>query len=177
MAAQDNQPENQNFLSPLGFRFSIKKTPHINWFVQAANIPGMSLPAVEIGTPFKTIPMSGEHLMYEPFIISFRIDEEMKNYIEIYNWLIGSGFPDNYGQYFGKGPNDVSGVNIFAKQDTIKSDATLIVLNSNMRPAVTVKFIDIAPIALSEINFDMKLTDVEYVPATATFSYRYFTIE
>lgn len=176
MAAVDRQPENQNFLSPLGFRFTIQKTPHINWFVQAANIPGMALPAVEINTPFKTIPLSGEHLQYEPFVISFRVDEEMKNYVEIYDWLIGSGFPDNYGQYFGRGPDDL-GVKSFTKQDAVKSDASLTILNSNMRPIIDVKFVDIAPIALSELNFDMKYTDVDYIAAQATFSYRYFLIE
>jgi hypothetical protein len=42
MSSIDNTPENKNFLSPLNFRFQIKKAPHVNFFVQSVNIPAIS---------------------------------------------------------------------------------------------------------------------------------------
>ena len=43
MAIIDTQPINKNFLSQLGFKFVINKTPNINYFVQSINIPGITL--------------------------------------------------------------------------------------------------------------------------------------
>lgn len=176
MAVADNQPENQNFLSPLGFRFSIKKTPHINWFVQSMTLPGLTLPSAVIDTPFKRIPLSGEKMEFEPFNITFRVDEEMNNYLEIYQWLIGTGFPDNFTQYFGRTPNQTS-ASYYSSLDNIKSDASLIILSSKMNPVVEVTFVDIAPTELSELRFDMAVNDINYMTCTATFSYRYFTLK
>ena len=37
------QPENTNFLSPVGFDFKVKKLPTVNYFVQAINVPSVTL--------------------------------------------------------------------------------------------------------------------------------------
>lgn len=176
MAITSNQPENQNLLSPLGFKFSIKKTPHINWFVQGINVPALTLPAAVIETPFKRIPLSGEKMEFDPFTINFKVDEDMQNYIEIYTWLVGTAFPDNFDQYFGRAPNQTT-ASIYANGDNIKSDANLLILNSKMNPILEITFIDVAPTELGELRFDATLTDVDYITATATFSYRYFTLK
>ena len=34
MAITTTEPTNKNFLSPLGFKFVIQKTPNVNYFVQ-----------------------------------------------------------------------------------------------------------------------------------------------
>ena len=48
MSILDTQPTNKNFLSPLGFRFTIKKAPNLNFFVQSVNIPTLSLGTVDV---------------------------------------------------------------------------------------------------------------------------------
>jgi hypothetical protein len=176
MAVNSTQPENQNFLSPLGFRFSIKKTPNINWFVQSINLPGLSLPSAVIETPFKRIPLSGEKMEFDPFTIQFKVDEDLRNYIEMYTWLVGTAFPDNFDQYFGRSPNQTT-ASTYANNDNIKSDANLIILNSKMNPILDITFIDVAPIELGELRFDIAASDIEYIQVSATFSYRYFTLK
>ena len=37
--ALSDQPDNTQFLSPLGFNFGIKKLPTTNYFVQSMNVP------------------------------------------------------------------------------------------------------------------------------------------
>ena len=37
------QPDNINYLSPVGFRFSIEYIPKTNWFLTSVNLPGISL--------------------------------------------------------------------------------------------------------------------------------------
>lgn len=175
MSALDNQPSNKNFLSPLGFKFLIKKTPNMNWFVQSVNLPGITLPEVVMQTPFVNIPFSGEQMTFEKLQVTFRVDEDMANYLEIHNWMIGTAFPKQFDQYIGVGP-DSTATNRFNKQGLIKSDGSLLILNSVLKPVIQVNFTDLAPISLSGFSFDTKLSDVSYVEATATFSYLSYVI-
>ena len=38
-----NQIQNRNFLSPVGFKFTIAKTPKVNFFCNSASIPEINL--------------------------------------------------------------------------------------------------------------------------------------
>ena len=64
MSVSENQPTNLNYLSQLGFRFSIKKLPNVNYFCQKASLPSISLDAIEFQTPFGNIPRAGNKLKY-----------------------------------------------------------------------------------------------------------------
>lgn len=87
MAAIDRLPTNKNFLSPLGFNFSIFKTPGVNFFVQSASIPSLNIGRAEINTPFNTLKYPGDKIDYGDMNITFRVDEELRNYYELYTWL------------------------------------------------------------------------------------------
>ena len=52
MAITDNQPTNKNFLSPLGFRFILSRTPNIEYFCQAATLPNMVMAEALTANPF-----------------------------------------------------------------------------------------------------------------------------
>ena len=83
MAVTDNQPTNLNPLSPLGFRFQIKRIPNINYFCQSVVLPTITMNPIEMqSTPFGIIPRPGDRLMYDPFTLRFRVDEDLKNYIK-----------------------------------------------------------------------------------------------
>ena len=84
MTAVDNTPANKNFLSPLNFRFQIKKAPNVNFFVQKVNIPEIAVRAPDVMNPFVKIPYPGDHLEYGIFNISFKVDEDLQNYLEIH---------------------------------------------------------------------------------------------
>ena len=99
MSVIDNTPANKNFLSPLNFRFQIKKAPHVNFFIQKVNIPSIALPNPTVSNPFVNIPYPGEHLRYGDLEISFKVDEDLQNYLEIHNWLVSLGKPENFDQY------------------------------------------------------------------------------
>lgn len=177
MSALENQPSNKNLLSPFGFKFSIKKTPTINWFVQAVNLPSVSLNKILFPNPFINIPITGDHLEFGDLSITFRVDEDMKNYLEIYNWLQGIGFPDDFNQYTELAPRNRSilpGRGDSLQGKSIYSDASLMVLTSAMNPIIEIVFIDCFPTNLSELSFDTRLTDMIYVEATVTFAFRKF---
>ena len=88
MSIIKNLPDNFNILSPVAFRFETRKIPNVTYFVQTANIPGMSTSEFLRETPFKAIPTVGDTLEVETLDITFVVDEDLANYQEIINWLI-----------------------------------------------------------------------------------------
>lgn len=178
MTAITNLPSNKNFLSPLGFTFAIKKTPHVNYFVQSATLPQIQLGQTDIQTPFVRLPIPGDHIDFGQFSVTFRIDEEMRNYGEIFNWIIALGFPDNFDQHKPVAPpgRGLLGQAIPMAGNGIYSDASLMILNSVKAPIIDFQFKDLYPITISDVLFDTKGTDVDYVEATATFAYRSYSL-
>ena len=87
MTAIDNTPSNQNFFSPYNFTFELKRSPYLNFFIQSLNVPGISLNSPTYPTPFVNIPMAGEHLSFNNLSVTFKVDEQFKNYLEIFNWI------------------------------------------------------------------------------------------
>lgn len=170
MAAIDNTPSNKNFLSPLGFKFTIKKAPHVNFFIQQVNIPSILLQSPEKGNPFVNIPYPGEHLRFGELKIVFKVDEDLQNYLEIHNWIRALGKPENFEQY--KTIQDKP----IASGDGIYSDISLMVLSSSKMANYEVVFVDAYPVSLSDMNFTTVDQDVNYIAATASFKYTYYTI-
>ena len=171
MAAIHEQPANINFLSPLGFRFKLKRAPNLNFFVTDVNLPQISLGNIELPTPFKVINIPGSKLEYGDFNLSFKMDEDMSTYFEIYNWLIAIGFPENFDQYKGLKESQKG------TPEQLFSDATLTILNSSMVPNLEVTFEDLFPTSINEINFTTSDTDVNYITATVSFKYKIFRVK
>ena len=69
MPAIDNQPENKSYLSPLGFRFVLNRTPNTNYFVQNVRLPTLSLGQFDLEDPFVKLPTPGTKLSYDLSLI------------------------------------------------------------------------------------------------------------
>tara|TARA_R110002033_G_C3712915_1_gene222017 strand:- start:217 stop:534 length:318 start_codon:yes stop_codon:yes gene_type:complete len=54
------------------------------------------------------------------------------------------------------------------------SDANLIVLSNKNNPILQIDYQNIYPVALSAIQFSQDSTDVQYITASATFSYQIY---
>ena len=156
MSALQNLPTNINYLSPVGFRFTLANFPDVNYFCQAANIPGLSIGGIDVGTPLRNIQIAGDEVAFEELTIQFVVDENMKNWISIYDWIISIGTPTQ------------ESIRKYVKldaQDEKTQDATLTVLTSNMNPQMHFRF------------QDCKASDVDYVTATVSFRYDVYTID
>lgn len=187
----NRQPEELDFLRPNSFRFLIQSLPKVTYFCQAANIPTITLGFVTQPTPFVDIPRPGEKINFGEFSIKFLIQEDMANYIELYNWMIALGFPENHRQFQQRftqqsfrtpepGVNDVGAdgrPKVRSSDATEYSDATLMVIDSDNNPIARLNFMDCFPISLSGIEFDVSTGNAQYFAAQATFRYRMFTVE
>jgi len=172
MIESKGQPKNINFLSASGFHFTILELPHVDYFCQSCNIPGLNLGVAEEYTPFAKIPWQGD-LVFEDLMISFKVDEDLKNYLEVWNWIVGLGFPYEHKQY-----RDLLNSNQKIRPgigDTKKTGSLLIYTNkNNFHHEIT--YYDLFPVNLSGLSFQTTDNDVNYLTATATFKYTIYTI-
>lgn len=170
MSAIDNTPSNRNFLSPLNFKFQLKRSPHVNFFIQKVNVPSIELPPVTTGNPFVNIPYSGDHIAYADLSITFKVDEDLQNYLEIHNWIKALGKPKDFEDYKA----------LASKQeftgDGLKSDISLMVLSSTKSANYEIIFAEAHPIGLSGLVFITTDENVNYIEASATFKYTFYDI-
>ena len=167
------QIENRNFLSGVGFKFNLAKHPKVDFFSNSAKIPQLSLGLATQPTYLKDIDVPGEKLTYGDFTLRFLVDENMENYMAIYDWLVGLGFPETT-QEFKTLTTDS------ADQRDLKEafcDGTLRILNSNYREIATVKFTDLFPVSLTSLDFDATNTDVQYLTAEVAFKYTIYDLK
>lgn len=163
----DNCVTSANFLSPIGFKFSLARAPNLTFHVQGANLPGVQLSTVLMPTPFVQIPREGK-LEYEPLSVTFRVSENLTDYLEIYNWMTSLGSPRDFDQYKSLSNNTR---NSPTSLETLLSDVSLTIMTSNYTPNVNVKYFDAFPISISDLNFMTTEPDVNYIEATANFRY------
>jgi hypothetical protein len=171
-----SQITDRNFLQANGFNFILNRAPKIGFYGNAMNVPGMVMGVVAQPSYTRLIPRPGEILEFNDLRIRFLIDQGLENYMEIQHWLRGIGFPESLEEIYSfqeEGPvkqGPKSEINLF-------SDGTLTILNGLNRPTFAVKFKDLFPTSLSDINFDSTNSDVEYLTADVTFKYSNYTIE
>ena len=176
----DKQIANRNYMSPLGFKLILTKTPKVDFLCQSANIPQISMGTAIQPTYLKDSPVPGDKVLYDDLNVRFLVDEKMENYLAIYKWITGLGFPESIGQFSQLKKDDIR-TNASASDDGDPryfefSDATLQVLNSNYKPSVLINFVDAFPVSLSTLEFDVSTRDYAYFTAEVSFKYTIFTI-
>ena len=183
MSAEDNQPNNINFLGQNGFRFTVKRLPTVNYFCQSATLPSVSIGAIESPTPFSFVPRPGDRITYDPLVLTFKVDENLENYFEIQRWIEGLGHPDELKQTADLSREIRSqqiggqGSRALGYYTTFVSDGVLSILTSNKNVNKNIFFQDLFPISLSELQFESTNISIEYLQATVTFRYRKYQLD
>lgn len=158
------QPSNTNFLTNNKSIFLLSRIPTTAYFCQRANIPSVSAGVSIQNNPNAVqIQRPGTEIRLEDLQLGFAVDEDMKNWMEIFKWMKDISV---YGTY----------IEILLENQKV-SDGVLLVLNSAYRPIIRVNFYDLFPTYLSGVDFDASLPDTDNVLSTVTFSYTYFDIE
>ena len=166
------QIDNRNFLSGVGFKFNLTKFPKVDFFSNSARIPELNLELTRQPSYLKNIDVPGERLTYGDLTLRFLVDENMENYISIYTWLKGLGFPETTRE-FKDLTTDKDGQR---DQKEAFCDGTLRILNSNYREVAKVKFNDLFPTSLTSLDFDATNTDIQFFTAEATFKYTIYNL-
>jgi hypothetical protein len=186
----NRQPSKLDYTSPTQFRFVINQLPKVEYFTVAGNIPGITLDEIELGTPLKNIPLMGNKLTYEDLSITFIVDEDLQNYIEMHTWLTAIGFPKDKSQFRNfrsatsnvasatRGEsNDIGDVKPSTPERAMYSDAVMSILTNKNNPVVECRFADVFPTSLSGLTYSQNQTDVEYLTADVNFKYQIYEIK
>ena len=179
------QPSKMDYASPIQFRFKVAKLPEVEFFIQTANVPSMTLGEATMATPLKDIPIPGDKVNFGSLDISFLVDENLNNYKELHDWMLGLGFPNKHQQFADlqatgadRFPGATKGA-IVPGVDTpvplaegpIYSDATLTILNSKNIAKTEIRFQNVFPTSIGSLSYDVQAADVDYLKAQASFSY------
>ena len=184
-----HQPTVFDYATGTQWRLVFNRIPKTTWFCTAANIPGITLGEASYPTPMLDTFVTGDKLTFETLNVAFIVDEELQNYREIWDWMVGIGAPVSHDQWATALTQGDGAVRQFGTDDAdprtkatyeesnLYSDATLIVYSSKNQPKVEVKFKNMFPTALSSLEYSQESTDVEYFHATASFRYLYYEFE
>ena len=175
-----SQPTTLNYLRPANFRFQIDALPRTMFSCQMANIPNITIGAAVQVTPQINIPVYGDKLEFGDLHITFMVAEDLSNYREIYNWIVKIA-GDNISKYtdeefkrdLGRFPK--TGMKEF--DQAIYSDATMHIISSTNNVVAKINYLDLIPVSLRAIDFDITNTSQEPLLAVATFRYRMYELE
>ena len=165
----NKQIQNRNFLSPIGFKMQLEGYPKVVYFSQSASIPGLSMNTVEQPTLMgRSIPWEAHGLNYEPFNITFLVDEDLENYLILHNWMRSIA---------GGGESLRERIKLEDSGYHVRWDGSLAVLNSNMQTNFFVTFRDLIPVSLNALEFNATIDGSEYAVAQASFRYAVYDIQ
>ncbi len=184
------EPSKSDYASPIQFRFKCTKLPTVEFFVQSANIPGISLGSATQTNPLYDIPLPGDKITYSALDMSFLVDENLNNYKEIHDWILGLGFPSNHTQFqdlqaagTDRFPGSARSTAVTGSstpqplnEGGIYSDAILTVLNSKNIAKTEIRFQNVYPTNLGGLNYDVRQTDIDYLSASVSFNYMKYDI-
>ena len=186
----NRQPTALDYSSPTQFRFLINQLPKVQYFTTEANIPGIALGDIELATPLKNIPLMGDKLTYEDLNITFIVDENLENYVEMHTWLTSIGFPNDRSQFANfrsatsnvatntRGESkDIGDVKASTPERAMYSDAVMTILTNKNNPVVECRFADVFPTSLSGLTYSQNQTDVDYLTAEVNFKYQIYEIK
>ena len=185
----NRQPTALDYSSPTQFRFLINQLPKVQYFTTEANLPGITLDELELGSPLKDLPLLGSKLTYDDLTITFIVDENLENYIEMHTWLTGIGFPKDRSQFKDfrsttsnmstktRGvSNDIGDVKATTPEMAMTSDSVMTILTNKNNPVVECRFKDVFPTSLNGLTYSQNQTDVEYLTAEVNFKYQIYEI-
>lgn len=159
--------DNPNFLARHRFRFLLTRAPAVNYFCQEASVPGILVGNATQPTPILDLPVPGGKVEFEDLPISFAVDEDLQNYLELFEWIVGIGSATSTDQY----------ADILHSQFGLVSDITLMILDSAQNSKHSFVFHNAFPRSLSRLDFNSKVEDAEPVYASAIFKYTHFSVD
>lgn len=176
----NSQPSTYDYMKPNGFRFVIKDLPNVAYTCQEVSLPTVGLGFIQVPYPTIDLKVPDHKPEFGDFSLSFIVSEDMQNYKELFNWIIGlSQYDENvYNTFINKRLNRFPGATKDNKysESVQYSDASLFILNSSNIPKVEVKFRQLFPISLNPLSFNTTVDNIQYLVCGANFKYQSFEV-
>lgn len=157
------KPHKYNTARATNYVLNLAKIPDVDFWVQTCNIPTISTNEIAIGHPVHgQVYVPSNTAVYAPFVVTFLVDEDYHNYIQLMNVLLECSNPDARKRK--------------ANLDDIKFTGALHVLSNNKNPNddVIFTFHGMFPTMIGEIGFNNE--NPEPVVTDVTFQIDYMTV-
>jgi len=143
-----------NHLKPTKFQLTLDHTQFANFQfdVVSTSLPDVSLNAAQLSFRGIDGKEPGDKVVFSPFTCTFLVNEDMADYIEVFNWLY----------------------NNHSNQVKVYSDITLSILSSANQVNKEIQFLSAFPTNLSSLEFNVQNEDNTSLQATVTFEYTRF---
>ena len=152
-----------NVLQVNYFQFVLDRVPNMVYYCQTANLPGIGYGIANQPTVLgHAVNVPTGAFRFEDLQLTFRVDENLENWLEIYNWMRTTG-------------NYESAANTLTYNEKT-SGGKLIITNSSYKPKFSVDFKHIFPTYLSSINFSVTQPKSMEVISTVKFAFTGYTI-
>jgi hypothetical protein len=177
---QSDQPTNLNYLSPVNFDLQINKLPKTKYFCTGVTLPGVNFSeALHSTTLAINSYLPGDKIEFDPLTIKFVVDEDMKNYQEIFNWIMALGPGNDTEDFRDLVGSTKNATNVFsnASFENMYSDATIIVNTSSNNANIEFAFQDCFPTSLGAIEFASDSAGLEYATCDLTMRYTLFKVK
>lgn len=158
MSGLITKPKNTNLLQPTKYSVSFPEISDTIYFCQKVNLPGVQVSELPHVTPNLDLFVAGTKITYGSFDIEFLVNEDLTSWLYIYNWIKGITTDMNYRAY-------------------PKVQAILTIYSNQNNPKFRIKYNDIFPLNLSDIEFDTTLSAEDHLISRASFRFNYFDIE
>lgn len=161
--------DNINYLQPTGFKVVIDREnyPNLEFFAQSVDHPDVSIGLPNV--PFRRIEnvaMPGDTIAYSPLNISFILDEEIKSYIELYDWLEKLVNEE----FIGEGPRSSRTSPNMPSQ----ADVSVSILSSHNNQSKRILYKGCTPTSLSGLRLAANVQSLEYLTFDVSFAFTGF---
>ena len=169
MATYNQTPTNKSFLSNNKYEFVIDRLPHVTFFIQSVVIPDVSLVGTQVPSPYVSVPIPGNILNYGELQVNYIMDEDMKAWREIYDWMYNLGNPESRNKI-----GDLT--QTLGRRNSVTSDASLLIKSNANNPRVKFTFKDIFPTTLGGLTLSSN-EGQEFITSTISFLYSHYTVD
>ena len=178
MTALTRNPTNKDLLQSTKYRLTFTRLPGVTFFCQVINLPGLSTGEAMYPTPFIDLYTPGDKLSYDLLNVTFLLDEDLRDWEQLHDWIRGMTFPKEFKEYV-----DLKRLSATAAQRAANklppqyTDASLTIYTNKNNPNIRINFKDLFPTSLTGIMFNAADTADNILTADATFRFSYYDIE
>ena len=178
MSAVTRNPSNKDILQSTKFRLNFSRLPSVTYFCQTANLPGLSLTEVPLTTPFVDLYVPGEKLIYDTLNLTFLVDEDLRDWEQLHDWIRAMTFPTDFKEY--RDLAKLATVSAFRGNNALPpqySDASMTIFTNKNNANLRINFKDLFPTSLSTIMFSSMDSAENIITADVSFRFSYYNIE
>jgi hypothetical protein len=145
-----------NYLTSNRATLQISGLEDVEFSITQFNLPSLTLQYNDVATPFMNAREATSKPDFGDLEITFLVDENIKNWLAVFNWCMDLAFQRTSTPRFAEGK--------------------IIVYSSHNNPIVTFRLVGLVPVFISDLNFTEMVAETTPVSATARFAMTYYDV-